>query len=341
MRLKKMYNMPILVTQKQDASTMEEHFLRWINIVNFKCFHDFEAKDFGRVNLISGKNNVGKTAFMEACYIDVRSRDIKKLTGSLRSIKVMRENLNILDGSISLTTKSFIERLNNINMSSNANKISFKIEESDGQKAYDFEFAGQHINVNVNDFSYEIDYTDNVCFIDSFGLSNGEIITGYDVIQKKDKEDILNAILYDFDNSIESFKVFDGLPQCKVNGKWLEITELGDGARHIVSIIAYLFRCENGYLFIDELENGIHYTYLEKTWETILKLSKELNVQVFATTHSKECIEAYMRAAKKLDDKDIAFIRLSRLQDGQIKASTLDYELLENSMEQDHEVRGW
>ena len=48
---------------------MEGHFIKKVSFKNFKCFDDFKAKGFGRVNLIGGKNNVGKTAFMEACYM--------------------------------------------------------------------------------------------------------------------------------------------------------------------------------------------------------------------------------------------------------------------------------
>ena len=49
---------------------MQEHFLKNIEIIDFKCFKNFKAKDFKRVNLISGKNNVGKTALLEASYIN-------------------------------------------------------------------------------------------------------------------------------------------------------------------------------------------------------------------------------------------------------------------------------
>jgi len=48
---------------------MNEHFIRKIEIQNFKCFENFKAEGFGRVNLVGGKNNVGKTAFMEALFI--------------------------------------------------------------------------------------------------------------------------------------------------------------------------------------------------------------------------------------------------------------------------------
>ena len=47
----------------------QNHFIENIEIKNFKCFENFSAEGFGRVNLIGGKNNVGKTAFMEACYL--------------------------------------------------------------------------------------------------------------------------------------------------------------------------------------------------------------------------------------------------------------------------------
>ena len=62
------------------------------------------------------------------------------------------------------------------------------------------------------------------------------------------------------------------------------------------SIICALFSCENGYLFLDEIENGIHYTQFDKLWRLILEISPEQNVQVFATTHSKEkeCLKTFL-----------------------------------------------
>jgi predicted ATP-dependent endonuclease of OLD family len=319
---------------------MEEYFLKWINIVDFKCFHNFEAKDFQRVNLISGKNNVGKTAFMEACYINRRAMDIKNFVGVLFGIKYMRENMNILIDKMRVDVKTFIEPSHGLNLMSNINNVSFEIQEKEGIKLYDFTFNKQRINVNTNAFSYMLDNMTNIQFIDSFGLSNGNIVSNYSAIQKKEKEDFLNIVLHEFDNSIEWFKVLE-LPTCKINGQLLEITELGDGVRHIISIVTALFQCEKGYLFIDEIENGIHYSHLDKVWEVILKVSKDVDCQVFATTHSKECIESYARVAKKIEDKEIAFIELGKNKNNEIKAITMDYDRLQNEIENANEVRGW
>ena len=65
-----------------------KHFIRNIEIKNFKCFEDFKAEGFGRVNLIGGKNNVGKTAFMEACFL-FASKNTEELFGKLLEINNM------------------------------------------------------------------------------------------------------------------------------------------------------------------------------------------------------------------------------------------------------------
>jgi AAA15 family ATPase/GTPase len=94
-------------------------------------------------------------------------------------------------------------------------------------------------------------------------------------------------------------------------------------------------------LFLDEIENGIHYTQLDRLWQIILTLAEELTNQVFATTHSKECLESFYNASQKMAYKNIALLKLTRLKNGQISSSVSDYELLENSFSQNHEVRGW
>jgi len=116
---------------------------------------------------------------------------------------------------------------------------------------------------------------------------------------------------------------------------------LGDGTGNLISIVAKLFQSKDGYLFIDEIENGFHYTYLDKLWKIILTISKEQNVQVFATTHSKECIESYARVSKKLEDEDISFIELGRDKDNKLSSIVYPYDWLEDEISQNHELRGW
>ena len=66
-----------------------------IKIEKYKCFNDFEANNLTTVNLIGGENNVGKTAFIEACYLVVSSNKVTNLLFALTMIEKNRDKLNI------------------------------------------------------------------------------------------------------------------------------------------------------------------------------------------------------------------------------------------------------
>lgn len=79
----------------------------------------------------------------------------------------------------------------------------------------------------------------------------------------------------------------------KSNNNVLPLKSMGDGINRILTIILALVNSDNGFLLIDEFENGLHYSVQEKLWKIIFNLSEKLNVQVFATTHSEDCIVGF------------------------------------------------
>ncbi len=324
---------------------MSDNFIRNIEIKNFKLFKDFKADGFGRVNLIGGKNNVGKTAFMEAVCINAESKNINAFFNSLVGIKFTRENLEFVCHAC--TKDSGIELFESIKFyssKSNINNINYELYVKDGKKEYKFSINGKDTTVNANEFSYQAEETlSNMQYIDNFGFSNKELKDVYIKVQKAEKEDILNNYINEFDNSIEKFKIFDSSPECKLknNPEYKKINEFGDGLKHYISIICSLYACENGYLFIDEMDNGIHYTQLDKLWEIILTLSKEQNVQVFATTHSKECIESFNRVQKDLNDQNTSYFEMAKnIKTDKIFMTQIDREQLEYGLSHNERIRG-
>ncbi|SFV88642.1 hypothetical protein MNB_SUP05-SYMBIONT-5-310 [hydrothermal vent metagenome] len=289
--------------------------------------------------MVTGKNNVGKTAFLEAVHVNTSALTLFHFSNYLSSIKYRRENLNILHGD-KADLRSYLEQNNGFNVVSDVNKTIFNIVENDGIKTYSFIFNEQTVEVNSNDFSTSSESVENNCFIDNFGLPNIEIIHAFSKMQELDKEELLNKALNEFDADITDFKIINGKPKCKVDNAYLELTELGDGTQHLISIIALLFQCKKGYLFIDEIDNGVHYQQLDNLWRTILELSKELEVQVFATTHSKECLESYARILQKLEDKDIALVEFGK-SDGELKNIVFNYDETIHKISQGLGVRGW
>jgi len=275
---------------------------------------------------------------MEAVAINVHSKDIATFFTAINITTFQRNKLEK-----DRTPKKDFENTKNYYSKTNLNLRAYNLKNKDGKKEYIFKIDEKEININANEFSYEIKKVDNIYFIDNFGFDNFWLKDAYISIQKMDKEDTLNNYINQFDSNIEKFKIFDDSPECKVRNlkKYQKINEFGSGLKSYISIICSLYACENGYLFIDEVDNGIHYTQLDKLWEIILTISKQQNVQVFATTHSKECIESYARVAKKLEDKEIAFIELGRDNDNKITSIIYEYDEIINQVEQHQEIRGW
>jgi AAA15 family ATPase/GTPase len=319
---------------------MGKHFIKNIDIVKFKCFNNFSSSGFNRVNLISGKNNVGKTAFMEAVYVNVYAENIETFSTVLFVIKFMRENINLLSSLYEYDDIKLMESTKKYKAISNLKKNDFEILSSKGEKKYLFTIDDENILIESDKFVYTPVIQTNIQFIDNFGFSSKNIIEAYSSVQKNDKEQYLNQIINKFDGRVESFKVIDSKPQCKINGDYRELTEFGDGLRHLISIVCAIFASENGDLFREEIDNGIHYTQLDEIWKIIFEVSKELNCQVFATTHSKEMIESFTRMAIELEDKEVSYIEFG-LQNNEIKTLVYDYEMLVSEIEQNHEIRGW
>jgi AAA15 family ATPase/GTPase len=77
---------------------------------------------------------------------------------------------------------------------------------------------------------------------------------------------------------------------------------MGDGVLRILQLVLGIYPATNGILLIDEFENGLHFSIQEQLWKLIFELAKTLDIQVFATTHSWDCIEAFTHAAESTQD---------------------------------------
>lgn len=70
----------------------------------------------------------------------------------------------------------------------------------------------------------------------------------------------------------------------------IQIGNHGDGVRRLLAFRLALAGAENGFLLIDEIDSGLHWTVMEDIWRLLVQVAERLNVQIFATTHSYDCI---------------------------------------------------
>ena len=90
------------------------------------------------------------------------------------------------------------------------------------------------------------------------------------------------------------------------------LRSLGDGAVRIFAVALALANSANGFLLIDEAENGIHHSIQAKFWNMVLQTAERNNVQVIATTHSWDCVVGFAKAANELEDVEGVLYRIQR-----------------------------
>jgi AAA15 family ATPase/GTPase len=127
----------------------------------------------------------------------------------------------------------------------------------------------------------------------------------------------------------------------KIQGqnKPIPLESMGEGMRRIFTLAMAAVTVENGFLLIDEIEAGLHYETQTEMWHFVMEVAQQLNVQVFATTHSWDCIVAFQEALEQAEDSSIGkLFRLSR-KDDNIKAVEYTPDELSIAVRQSIEVR--
>ncbi len=80
------------------------------------------------------------------------------------------------------------------------------------------------------------------------------------------------------------------------DGSSSPLYDLGDGMVRLFRLAANLAGASQGVLLVDEIENGLHHSVLGEFWRRLHRMASAANVQIFAATHSHECIDEAITA---------------------------------------------
>ncbi|NPA62848.1 MAG: AAA family ATPase [Methanococci archaeon] len=168
------------------------------------------------------------------------------------------------------------------------------------------------------------------------------IVEWINKLQISKEIDKIIEILQKIEPSIKDLRIgAEGIIYCDIEAeKLIPINVMGDGILKLLIILSAIYNAKDGFVFIDEIENGLHYTSLEILWRGIFEASKKFNVQLFATTHSWECIKAYIDVYENMKSKDID-IMLYRIEryNNEFKAIDYDKETLKEAINMEWEMR--
>lgn len=377
--------------------------LKSFQISNFRLFKQLEVRKLNRVNLIVGRNNAGKSTFLEAIelyasnasstvlldLIEARQEtwfseaqpQSQSFTGNSVRHLFFEHKLpqvgeqGILLGEVSSDAKLHIGvaayqnkddsegtirkvRISNIQLDlfdedpSNVEVVLVAEEGERTRRLFRLDRDMRDIRRYGSRVLYETQQSE---FKFSWQLVSTENMPGrklaalWDLTSLTNLETEVIAALGLIDNRVSGVAFVEDISQ-KRSGenriplvKIEEIDEplplksMGDGMTRLFHIIVALVNAQNGLLLIDEFENGLHWSVQPKVWDIVFQLSEKLNVQVFATTHSRDCIEGFDNAWKKYPALG-AFFRLDS-KNGFIKATEYTSETLTDSIDMDVEVR--
>lgn len=88
----------------------------------------------------------------------------------------------------------------------------------------------------------------------------------------------------------------------------------------MLGIALSLSRARGGILLVDEIDTGIHYSVMESMWRLVCSTANRLDVQVFATTHSHDCVKS-LSAISRSDVSEGSEVSIQRIERANAKAT--------------------
>ena len=97
-------------------------------------------------------------------------------------------------------------------------------------------------------------------------------------------------------------------------GRRAPMGSYGDGMRRLLALSLSLMRTANGFLLVDEIDTGLHWTVMEETWRLVVETARRSSMQVFATTHSYDCIRGLASLVESRPDLagDVSIQKIER-----------------------------
>lgn len=171
----------------------------------------------------------------------------------------------------------------------------------------------------------------------------------YSDLYRNGGEDILLSILRNIEPRLRSLVVLtmkrnETFPTTAVLeadlgfDQTLPLDSMGDGFSNVISILSAIGSAKSGICLIDEVDNGIHYSLLPQVWQSMFLAANAYNSQVWATTHSSDCLNAIYEALSDTPDA-LRVHRLERRDDGVVIVHTFDHAMLGRAIERGLEVR--
>lgn len=327
-----------------------------LEIKNFKSIKHLAIPELRRVNLFTGKNNTGKSSLLEAVYILINDGSERVLyeviTGRIQGntakvrlsdvehVRTLFNNKSLLNGLVIDASSDGYSININLFAASNRDLKELRPHSS-------FSIGGDLYSciVKINGEDNELHRGKENIYILSENTSLQKNIHLWDKIVLTDKEDQVVDALKIIEPRIQRLAFIDragervAMVRLKGGAEAVELQSMGDGINRILSIVLAAVNVAEGYLLIDEFENGLHYSVQEQLWKVLFQMANDLDIQLFVTTHSSDCINSFEEILNEQTAVSGQLFRLERNKDGEIQTVSYDKDELHIATDNDIETR--
>ena len=297
-----------------------------IRIKGFRGLAEIRLQGLGRVNLLVGTNNCGKTSILEAVRVFAgRAPAVLTAIAAHRgewhqaadTHDAKRVDLSYLFADrdlqrqvqISAADHSLIPVQNDMVMSSKLPLIAERqlhARWSNPDEGFEMPLAPPRPTAaEWQTKSAEQD----VQFIGSGGLRAPQVVELFEEVVLTDAEDLVAQCLRLVEPNLERIATVaaDRHAAASPRGMFVKlkgaagrvpIGSAGDGMWRMLGLALALVNAKDGVLLVDDIDTGLHYTVMESMWRMLREQAAQLSVQVFATTHSRDCYESLAAAVK-------------------------------------------
>ena len=340
------------------------------SIQRFRGINDLWLPKLGRVTLLTGINGVGKTTVLEAARIWATRGSKKSVIGLLTERGEICANK---DGQLDQDDGLYIKNLfwgrtptlaDPILIGPKGSSESELLEIYCNPKTYQgllstirkFGTAKSTTtwsSMYEDDSEIDLDTDDAFILIDDIqfnslgpGTSNTRKIVEYwtKIVLTPNENHAVNALNIVAKDKIERIAVVGEKHTQKIIAKTersdipVPLKSLGDGVTRFLGVALAMPCSQGGFLFLDEAENGIHYSALTDFWRMVLQAAHDNDVQVIATTHSFDCVKGFANAAVENEEVEGVLVRIEDSKNG-LGAVTFDESDLEIVAADELEVR--
>jgi len=347
-----------------------------VSINNFKIIKNLENVPLKKITLIGGKNNIGKTTFLEALffYLDHNSPDIINKHFSWRNFNGMWishktwEKL-FFDSDLSNELKISVNTDKNIKgqvivkfLADYETSVQFPVTDENKITTLRKNFPSLEIlhynNESIDYQAHLLCYNAFYNYIKEIDLLQDQLSVFYmgegmnlyeknaeylGILDKADEQQEILPLLKVFEPNLERLQLINENGTNLIyadlgNRNKIPVNMLGDGFCRCLTMALIIASRNAVVLLVDEIGSGIHYSAQEALWNFLVKASEQYNCQIIATTHSNDTIKAFSEAINDKDESNFSYIRLGKSKD-EIKPYTFSTDVLSYSMSSELEIR--